>query len=788
MRATVSSLRDTRPMREVVRIAAVLATLSCAVAAAQEPEQRIRRAQLAIASTLDPALPDVPLAIWLRHVVGPFASYEWTTGSCAGARARDNAAVPLCAIVAVADANVTVIVGVRLGEYLQDAKTDRWATPRLDGAFLSRGRRVLMLDRLSDLPGILELPLDRWPATDVVLESVRCTPERPQPDDHVTCALTLLNRGDAPSLARIFLDVASDRSRGGDGAIGLQSGERRTVRMMFPWPDEDGAVVTAGVELTDRTPYHRVDDRGAVALTRGEDLDTPAELLGWDDDDNAPAIIVSARRMADGAPQVIDVPVDGSISKLVVSVESLPGIAATLLRPGGALVGEMDGDVALSVQKTMDLQRRTPADLRVFAIARPQPGIWKIVVDGRSAAAASAIVVKAVGYSSIAFGSFRFVRRQEGVHGGYFEIDGMPLSGAPATARADLWGGPDDATFRLVDDAGVELQVLALRKGLPDTARDEFLGTFGLPAVPFHVVMDAIDASGAHIQRQYPVMFRAQPVAVFFHHGQSNAIAAGTGRRFRFAVTNVGTESATFALDVRTTLGQVVDLSPPAVTVEPGTSALVSFSLSIPAEAVPPCFIHLRMTATETTDPAVMNSASAELELSRPDDADNDYVPDAIDNCPEVPNHSQIDQDGNGIGDECDRADGGPLSIRRLSPESGPPGTVVRISGTGFSPTGPNIVLFDGVPAAAAAVNATELAVTVPAGVAIGPVLLMVATEKGFAMSPMPFVVRRPPGRTIDRPLGRAPGSGIGSRTTAGTSGRHAPAAIIRSPSNKAGS
>jgi IPT/TIG domain/Thrombospondin type 3 repeat len=132
------------------------------------------------------------------------------------------------------------------------------------------------------------------------------------------------------------------------------------------------------------------------------------------------------------------------------------------------------------------------------------------------------------------------------------------------------------------------------------------------------------------------------------------------------------------------------------------------------------------------------------LELARPEDADNDFVPDGIDNCRDVPNHDQHDTNRNGIGDACDAAGGGPLSIRGLSPESGPPGTVTKISGTGFSTTGPNFVLFNGLPVVAVAASATELVVTVPADAAIGPVSLLVGTEKSIAMSPIPFIVRRP--------------------------------------------
>ena len=109
------------------------------------------------------------------------------------------------------------------------------------------------------------------------------------------------------------------------------------------------------------------------------------------------------------------------------------------------------------------------------------------------------------------------------------------------------------------------------------------------------------------------------------------------------------------------------------------------------------------------------NSASIDLDVARLDDADNDFVPDERDNCRDVPNDNQADTNRNGIGDACDPADGGPIVVRSITPESGPAGTAVRIRGSGFSTTGYNAVMFDGMPVLAVAASASELAVTVPA-------------------------------------------------------------------------
>jgi hypothetical protein len=118
-----------------------------------------------------------------------------------------------------------------------------------------------------------------------------------------------------------------------------------------------------------------------VVVATQETAARPASLPGWQARDYAPRIIVSARPTVGASPRTIDVPVDQSINELLVHVESLPGIAVALLRPGGARAGATDGDVRLSDLTIMDLEREIPANLRLYTIARPQPGVWQVVLQ-----------------------------------------------------------------------------------------------------------------------------------------------------------------------------------------------------------------------------------------------------------------------------------------------------------------------------------------------------------------------------------------------------------------------
>jgi len=700
-------------MRSLLRALAFLCMLGPAIASAQDPTaERTRRTQGALVSSLDPALPDIALDVWLRQVLGPSARLQWTSGSCAGPRGRDISAVPLCGIVDVTDSGSVVTIGVRLGEYLQDTKADRYGTPRADEAYVARGSDRVMLDRLGDLPRILKLQSREWPRPDIVLDSITCLPERAEPHETVTCSMALANNGAAPSSARVFIDIEGDGRRSGGEEVKLQAGQRRSLRLKFPWPEEDGASIAVGIELKEPTPYHRVNGRGGLALTNGEDLTIPWDLLDWEDDENALRTIISARPRVGARPSLVDVPVDASITRLVVGVEYLPGIAAVLLRPGGTRVVETDRDVRLSTVKTVDLKRNVRVDRQVYTIGRPQPGVWQIMLPGDLRGTGQELMLTASGNSPVGFDDFEFVRLQQGVHGGYFQIDGMPLAGVPATAQARVRRGPVEPTFRFVDERNIDLGVLPLAKGLPHTAGDDFLGTFGLPAVPFRVVMNGIDAAGTPVQRQYPLMFRAQPVAVFFNYDRSGLINVGTSRR-TFAVMNVGTETATFVLNVSTTDGEVLGLSPSTVTLAPRTSATASFSLSIPANEQHFGRVSLRITATNIADPSINNAVLAGLEIGPAGDTNNDSA----------------------------------VSVRRLTPESGEAGTAITIAGSGFKTSGLYMVMFDGLPVPAVVKSATEMTFMVPASAPVGPVVPMIFSENTIVMSPVPFLVLKPSGK-----------------------------------------
>jgi hypothetical protein len=265
--------------------------------------------------------------------------------------------------------------------------------------------------------------------------------------------------------------------------------------------------------------------------------------------------------------------------------------------------------------------------------------------------------VAARGRTPISFDDFDFVAIEDDPGDGrhYAPIEGMPVADEPALGRARVTSDLVKPLFRLVDEAGNVLETIAL--GHDERApANEFIGKVPLPAGSFRVVVNGADASGTAIQRQFPTVFRAQPLEVTFNYDDASLpVLAGSSRRFQFGVRNAGPSRGTVALEVATTRGVVRRIAPRKLSIDAGATATASFSLHLPDGATPGDLIDVHITATNTTHATESNSVSVRLEVADPNDVDGDGIPNAEDNCPTVPNGDQLDMNGNGIGDACER-------------------------------------------------------------------------------------------------------------------------------------
>lgn len=547
------------------------------------------------------------------------------------------------------------------------------------GALLGQSSVAFAIDTTDSMHGAL----------DQVKEQVAEIVARAEADPDNAPTEWVLTRFDDPGLDSPYVtDSATDLLAainaldivivGGDCAEPSQRALLRTVYSSLPNSDvylftdatsNDGSLASAAIgEASDRNTRLSYGLMGSCspidpAYIRGA-RETGGQLLlvrGWFMDGLADLIvpqlstdlqtIVSVRGTLTGTPHTVDIPVDASISQLLVSGDLELGMTSALFRPNGQPVLETDPDVRFSELLQVQIGDRFAGHRPTYTITAPQPGIWQVQVSGTSQwTSPSQFTVLARGNSPIELGNFEFVHKEEGVHGGYFRFHGMPLGGTTATGRALVPVRPTAPTFRMVDEAGATLQMLAMSNDDPDL----FIGAVPVPSVPFSIVMNGTDATSAQVQRQFPTLFRGETVAVLPGSDGFPIVSAGATRSLSFTVANVGAASATFALTANASVGVIHDLSPQTLTLAPGGSGTATFSLDVPGGTAEGEIIDIRMTATNAANPDSHNSASSSLEVVPNNDGDGDAIIDIEDNCPVDPNADQLDADQDGLGDECD--------------------------------------------------------------------------------------------------------------------------------------
>jgi len=310
-------------------------------------------------------------------------------------------------------------------------------------------------------------------------------------------------------------------------------------------------------------------------------------------------------------------PVDSTARRLVVAVNTVDALISDfkLRRPSGAAVTASDPDASV-VQLTDPFSTGRIVG-RILIIQAPAKGSWTVELAG-----SGPFDISASASSPLELRRFAIVEHNADIHGGYFPISGQPLAGATVIGDATVLGPFASATFSAVDDSGAPLTALPLARNFPDAAADHFLGTFGLPLVPFRVVAEGEDETGHPFRREFPALFTGQPASVKVNVGSLDTLPAGASRSFDISVSNAGA-AATYALQATSSVpGVTAFVAPNVVTVNGGATATSQLTVNVAAGTPPGSEVAITITATNTANAAIFNSATVtfSVETNRPPD------------------------------------------------------------------------------------------------------------------------------------------------------------------------
>jgi hypothetical protein len=303
-----------------------------------------------------------------------------------------------------------------------------------------------------------------------------------------------------------------------------------------------------------------------------------------------------------GVTESVSVPVDSSVSRVVFSVTVDGKGPTSVTAPNGiALVPGQPGvtftDLSAGVLITVDA---------------PQPGQWHLATTGTGQ-----FTIAAQANSSIDFAVFEFVELSNPVHPGLGPIAGQPVAG-DALGRANVLGDAAAAVFELVTENGQPLGPVALGRGTPNAAEDEFVGSIALPGVPFRVSVSGRDSQGFAFERLFPTLFRAQSVRVRLDPAfQLETLPIGTTTRVRFFADNLGA-AGTFVVGAADSQGFVQGIAPQTLTLDRGASAPFDIDLFVPAAVPIGVETLVSTTVTSATNAAITNSATVVLLTGEP--------------------------------------------------------------------------------------------------------------------------------------------------------------------------
>ncbi len=177
--------------------------------------------------------------------------------------------------------------------------------------------------------------------------------------------------------------------------------------------------------------------------------------------------------------------IDSTVQSLLVLASIQCRTAIRVFRPNGS---EM---TAANAAQSVDLQAA-----RAIQVDAPEPGKWKLRIEGMGVLIASIRAKSALKISGVQF----------------FEDDGatprrQPRRGVSQQASVGITGEVGDLHYQLLKADGEPISGMASAEAASGGGRFGFTP----PVERFRVSVTGTDSSGWPFQRVYPVLFRAQP-------------------------------------------------------------------------------------------------------------------------------------------------------------------------------------------------------------------------------------------------------------------------------------
>ncbi|MCZ6804474.1 MAG: hypothetical protein O7D86_11225, partial [Proteobacteria bacterium] len=209
----------------------------------------------------------------------------------------------------------------------------------------------------------------------------------------------------------------------------------------------------------------------------------------------------------------------------------------------------------------------------------------------------------------------------------------QPLVNTEVIAMAELVGEYSSASFHLRTLDGELLRDIPLLQGEEvDLPSSVFSGRFSVPSEGFRLYVSGENEAGEQFTRVFPRAIKAQLVGVNLALSEGLSVKVGESTSFNVVVQNFG-PSAVYRIDVVDEFSYISGVSDNVISLESDESKEVTISVTVP-EGAPEGLNTIIISATNTANPEVNNTARLAMNVFDITDTDGDGIIDEEDSCP----------------------------------------------------------------------------------------------------------------------------------------------------------
>jgi hypothetical protein len=322
-------------------------------------------------------------------------------------------------------------------------------------------------------------------------------------------------------------------------------------------------------------------------------------------DNNLQSILIISAETDEEVTHLI--PVDSSMSNLVISIQHDTGMSITLVEPNGQAIDTSNNNIEITTLENTSL----------ITIEQPETGEWQLSL---AAEAGHHYGLHVKTQSNIGLPVFELFEKRKSYLGALMTFPlstENPLIGQ-RQCQAIVTGEISQVEFEMKTVDGQPTQTFNLQQLTNGAPR--FKGSIDIPDQALRVYVTGLDENGLAFSRVYPRTFQGSSIGLSLNNMVASEVAAGQSFSASLAVSNHN-QKGTFQVTIADQLGLFNQQF--SVSLDPGVEKSFDVKFAIPDDIADDAEIVLTITTSEAGGSGQVNRLVQSLFVINPEIADD---------------------------------------------------------------------------------------------------------------------------------------------------------------------